>query len=262
VLKTIRSINWRRRLPAALGIAMAAALTAAAADGGTKLVVVVENVFASANEPLAVTVETNSSVISGLDGVSMLGVIPRRIHMHSSPSSCTDLVPWLRREGGVEGGSTRLRVVAQGQSATPVLISNLRVNVLHTGPPVAGTSLYCGTQGVAQIRPIFIDLDAQPPTVRFGSGTHPFGFTVGPGEIETFDIEASTERAYVRWTLTLQLLVGGHREAVQIDDHGRPFETTPAPAAHDAWSWDYSEGWESPSGQTIPAGHPLAPTAP
>jgi hypothetical protein len=136
-----------------------------------------------------------------------------------------------------------------------VLISNLVVRKKRTAPALQGTSVFCGSQGAAEIRPIFVDLDRTPARVRVGSGRRPFGFTLARGETETFDIEAQTTKSYVRWTLELDLIVGGHKQAIQVDDEGRPFETT-ALSRNASWSW-FEDRWNGPSGQVVPAGQPL-----
>jgi hypothetical protein len=262
VLRAIASTRARRLVLWSVGIVVAAALTATATDGATKLVVAVERLFAGADPPVSLTVETNPWLVSGFSDATMIGTVPHGVRVTSSPSGCEDLEPWLRRVGGLDAGSTRLRVVVQGQSSTPVLLSNLRVNVLNASPPPTGTSLYCGPQGIAEISPIFIDLDRRPVSVRSGSGARPFGFTVGQGEIETFDIEASTDRSHVTWTMTLELIVDGHKSEMQIDDHGHPFQTTVAPARRSVWSWDYQGGWSNATGQSIAAGQALPASPP
>lgn len=163
-------------------------------------------------------------------------------------------------------------MVVQGKVPDAVLISAMRVKVLHRGPPLTGIPVACETEGEAHIRAVSIDLDATPPRVTYDAGAKPFAFTIGNGETETFNILASTRCAHYRWTLELDISVSGTKRTIEVRDKSGPFETS-ADSSRGQWLWNYDEhawhiGWDlNPAGRpaglkvpaTVRAGRPLPP---
>jgi hypothetical protein len=201
---------------------------------------------AKAREPVAVVVETNPSAISGLEYAELWAVLPGVARPTGNlGGGCAQFVPWAHSHGGVDAKHTLLRVVLQDLASTPVLISNLRVDKRSVAAPLHGATLFCPqAQGEAQVRAISIDLDKTPASVRYDFGQRVFGFTLGQGQTEVFDLEASTARSLVRWTMTLELVVGGKHVELPISDGGHPFQTTALPPRTPTWSWQGK--WDGP----------------
>jgi hypothetical protein len=239
------------------------ALTAVVSWMATQAVSQLHGNLAS-KQPLALSIETNPSRISGFDDLPILAVIPDGVQTTGSPGQgCEGFRPWVRSHGGVDAGSTKLQLIVQGKVADPVLISAMRVKILERLPRVTGVHVECPPAAEAQIRAVAIDLDAIPPHVTYQSGSdRPFGFTVQEGETETFNMVASARRAHYRWLLELDLVVSGKKRTIQVSDGGRPFETT-STTGRAWWEWNYRDAWSlsTPgrelSTRTVPAGAPL-----
>lgn len=237
-----------RKLLTVPGIIVAAIISTAVGWGGAKGLDVLFEGSAAARGAVAVVVEANPGVVSGLEHDLMFGVLPGRADPAGSAGPrCAGFVPWVRSHGGIDGRRTLVRVIVQGVAPTPVLISGLAVRKQLVGPPLRGTPVFCaGAQGEVQIRTISVDLDTTPATVLYDFGRRTFGFTLGQGQTEVLDIDAATSRSRIRWTMALQLVVAGRREEVPVSDDGRPFETTALSAGAAAWAWE-SPQWLPPT---------------
>jgi hypothetical protein len=217
-------------------------------------------------EPLAVTVKDNPARIGAFLDQSIYGVIPADVRTTGSPGpGCDEFRDWLKLNKGVDGGDTKLQLIVQGKVAKPILISEMRVKVLHKLPPVTGIPVSCPSAAEAKYRPIEIDLDADPPRVKYQFGKKAFGFTVGAGETETFNIVATTTRGHYTWLIELDLVVDGDQRTIEIGSPGAPFETTARQSSGD-WEWDYEGGWSAALDtprpgipEKISAGTPLPP---
>lgn len=230
----------RRWLWALLGLILVATITSIVEFGDGKALHALFDGSAPAQGAVAVVVEANPGVVSGLEHDLMFGVLPRGTRPAGSAGpGCKGFVPWVRSHGGIDGRSTLLRLIVQGVAPTPVLISGLAVRKQLVGPPLHGTPVFCaGTQGEVQIRTISVNLDTTPAKVLYDFGRRTFGFTLGQGQTEVLDIDAATSRSHVRWTMALQLIVAGRHEEVSVSDDGRPFETTALGAGVASWTWE------------------------
>lgn len=198
---------------------------------------------------------------------SIVAVFPRASDITGNPGKgCSTFHPWARQLGAVDVGETRVRVLAQGRRDVPIVISGLRAHIVKRGPPQSGTEVVCPSAATLESRPMAIDLDAPVPVARRAGPSPDFGFTLAKGETEVFDITATTSRSNVTWSITLDLLVDGDPQEVDLLPPDRsPFRTT-ASLDDRAYFWDYESAWGVPGepadGQlppTIPAGAPLPP---
>lgn len=237
-----------RRLLTVPGMIVAAVISTVVAWGVAKGLHVLFEGSAAPRGAVAMVVEANPGVVSGLEHDLMFGVLPERAHPAGSAGpGCSGFVPWVRRHSGIDGRRTLVRVIVQGVAPTPVLISGLAVRKQLVGPPLRGTPVFCaGAQGEVQIRTISVDLDKTPATVLYDFGRRTFGFTLGQGQTEVLDIDAATDRSRIRWTMALQLVVAGRHEEVPVSDDGRPFETTALSAGAATWTWE-SPQWLPPT---------------
>lgn len=145
---------------------------------------------------------------------------------------------WAKQMGGIDATSTVLRLVIRARTPKPVILNSLDVEKVAERPPLDGTLLSYFGQGSGQpVRYFDIDLDRDPAKVEHivkGSDrpTEPFPYRVTDGEVEVFDILASTLKSDIKWRLVLHYTSAGKSGAMIIDDDGRPFETTSGHAAH------------------------------
>ncbi|NLU75660.1 hypothetical protein HCC61_23895 [Streptomyces sp. HNM0575] len=161
------------------------------------------------------------------------------------PTDCDRVIDWARRNKAVDQEVTRVRLVIQGIADKGVLIEGLRAKILNRSPKPtpAGVGLRCGgAQGEATPRQLEINLDAENRSAKYSTNTpgqlKPFGFTLEKGETEVFDLAATT-RGTAEWLIQLDLVVGGKQETVDVQNRGKPFETT---------------AWKSPQIYKLPAG--------
>lgn len=221
-------ISWWRRLLTVPALIATTALTAAVSWLVTESLSSVER-RRDNGTPLAISVESNPGRISAFNDQRNYVVVPSEGAAAMAPSGCADLVDWARLNNGIDGDSTKLQLVVQHRLAVPVLISAMKVKILERLPPVTGTAYECTPAAEAQFRAISVDLDTDPPRVRYDStgGHKPFGFTVSDGEIETFNVIATTEQCYCKWVIELDVVVEGKKQTLQVMDKGRPFQTVP-----------------------------------
>jgi hypothetical protein len=236
--------TWREKLLTAPGIAAAAVFTTAVSWLATQLL---ENLHAriEVRQPLSVTVKDNPARIGAFSDQPMFGVIPADIRTAGSPGpGCAGFRDWLKLNKGVDAGATKLQLIVQGKVAKPILLSEMRVKVLRKLPPVVGIPVSCPPAGEASSRHIEIDLDANPPRVRYQSDQKTFGFTVQAGETETFNIVAKTMRGRYTWVIDLDIVVEGDQHTIEIGGPSGPFETS-ARQSSDNWQWDYEGSWSA-----------------
>jgi hypothetical protein len=149
---------------------------------------------------------------------------------------------WAHGQGGVDALESLVRFVVRGETADPVVLTGLRVEIVERGPPLAGTLLsYFGLGAPAAVRFFEIDLDVEPPRAKFigddEQETTLFPYRVSDSELEIFDVVARSLRSDVSWRLRLDYVAKGEQGTTTIDDDGKPFRTT---ARHDVDFLDFA----------------------
>ncbi|MET4720782.1 pimeloyl-ACP methyl ester carboxylesterase [Bradyrhizobium japonicum] len=193
-------------------------------------------------EPLSITMKDNPARIGAFSDQAIYGVIPADVRTTSSPGpGCVGFHDWLKRNKGVDAGETKLQLIVQGKVAKAILLAEMRVRIIDTLPLVTGIPVVCPPAGGANYRPIEIDLDANPPRVRYEFGKKSFGFTVQAGETEVFNVVAKTTQGHYRWVIELDIVVDGNQRTIEIGNPS-PFETT-ASKSTGHWAWDYKGSW-------------------
>ncbi|GAA3302140.1 hypothetical protein GCM10020295_47100 [Streptomyces cinereospinus] len=212
--------------------------------------------------PLAtISVETNPARVGAFDDTSVHGVLPKGATPTTGPGDgCTGFHDWLLKNGGTDAGESRLQVTVQGNAPRQVQIANLRVVVVSREEPAPHVGVACPSAGSANLRLLTIDLDSPQPRAEYNSKDGaPFGFTVEPGEIETFLISATAKEAVYHWYLELDLISGKEQVHMRVDDDGENFQTAPE-ARTSGWDWDWKSQWvDAESGQKLAVGDPLVP---
>jgi hypothetical protein len=258
-----RGKTWRERLLTVPGIVAGTALTAVVSWFVTQLVGGL-NTRIEAREPLSIVVRDNPATIGGFSDQPIYGVIKADVTTTGSPGpGCTGFRDWLKLNGGVDAGETKLQITVQGRLEKPVLISEMRVKVLSKLPLITGIAVSCLPAAEANYRGIEIDLDNAPPRVKYQLGKKTFGFTVQSSEIETFNVVAKAANGHYVWVIELDVMADGKQRTLEISGPGGSFETT-ARQWTDNWEWDYQGSWSASLDpvrgsrpQNIPVGRPL-----
>lgn len=257
---------WRQKLLTIPMVAISVAFTAAVSWLATQLLLDLRSKI-DAREPLAVSVEDNPIRIGAFSDLPIHGIIPATVRTTGSPGlGCDGFRDWLRRNSGVDAGSTKLQLAVQRKIPKPVLLYGIRVKILDKLPPVTGIPVTCPTAGEVKYRSITIDLDAIPPRVKYKYGKKTFGFTLQNDDTEAFTIVATTSRQHYKWLIELDIVVEGAQRTIEIGtSSGSPFETT-AKQSTESWEWDFQKSWTAPVNAShaglpdrIPAGAPLRP---
>ena len=175
----------------------------------------------------------------------MLPEAPTSLHTRPSPG-CASFRPWALGVGGADANETALDLVVQGNTSAPVYVAGLRARILSAVPPRSGVLAVCPSAGTVTPRKIAISLDGGLAGKYIThAGDEPFGFTVGKGETEVFDIGATTHRSDVRWLLELDLVVAGRQRVITISDNGRPFQTTAVGTRRPTvYTWNLQDAWQ------------------
>jgi hypothetical protein len=193
-------------------------------------------------KPVQVVLVSQPDVIKSLDSIENYEFVVRRpiASVGAPPHGSSELgrYNWGKSMGGIDAGSTVLRLVIRGRSDSPVILDNLEVEVADARPPLRGTLVsYLGQGAGEPVRFFEINLDHQPATVKYlqkGEDTAVFPYRVSKTDVEVFDIYAYTLRHDVRWRLRLDYTSADKQGTMVFDDQGRPFETT-AVAERNAW---------------------------
>ncbi len=124
---------------------------------------------------------------------------------------------WARGIGGVDARTTRFRITVEGRSARPVVLDDVRARVLR---PKAGLQAGCYSGGAqVSVRQLVLDLDRRDGQVIYQAGPEgqprPLLFKLSLGEVEIFQVVASTERCDCDWELELRYTVGGQRRTLK-----------------------------------------------
>jgi hypothetical protein len=249
---------WRRKLLSIPGLIAVTVVTILAGWGATQLTAAVDNKL-SARDPISWTVETNPAHVGAFEDLPIALTLPSQVQPTTGPGvGCRQFYPWARTNGGVDAGTTRLQLALQSQAAGQLLIADARAVVVGNDRLTTGINVECLRAGEADLRTLTIDLDSPNPRARyqFSSGRN-FGFTLNKGEIETFLVTATAEKATYSWFLELTVVANEQASAIRIDDDGKPFRTT-ASTTGTVWTWDFAGSWRSDLG-TVPVGGKLAP---
>lgn len=158
---------------------------------------------------------------------------------------------WVRDLGGAPANSTWVQIDVRGRGERPVLLTDLRVNVLDRQPPLDGTIVDYGDFGdPITERIVEFSLLYDPPRLvdsRDNRWLHGaiseseaepvnFPYQVSSTEVELFYVNVTTypyraelddaEGCYCLWNLEMSYSDGENSGSIIIDDDGEPFRTT------------------------------------
>lgn len=139
---------------------------------------------------------------------------------------------WAYSLGAIDASYTEVQIIIQGRDTSPVILQDLRVNVLERREPMVG-NLVSGIGGDAlDIRFATFNLDSSPPTRTLGSGfiegegDWAFPLRVSGTEAEVLHLFVDTTTCDCSWVAELRYVHDGEQRRLTIDDGGEPFRTT------------------------------------
>jgi hypothetical protein len=158
---------------------------------------------------------------------------------------------WLRRLHAVAATGVFV-VYVEGHAGSSVILDGAQAVVVHRAPPVKGTAFSCGGEGEGvPLRSLKAVVRPGGATVRYAPGADPrrpessrtgprdFRFALRKGDIEAFQVTATSGGCACEWKLRLSYFVDGKRGTYDVTNGGRPFATTGVGRAVSA---DYSGG--------------------
>jgi len=149
----------------------------------------------------------------------------------------------LAKRGGVrlavddtEGSRehSEVRLIVTGAHPTPVLITDMRANIVKREQPIAETMVYGPPQAGGVNIQMGFDLDSLNPIGRsFDKEQNLAGpyfaakhVSVKAGEQIVFQISAYTTKCYCEWEILVDAVVDGKDQTFTVKDGSRPFRTT------------------------------------
>ena len=171
-------------------------------------------------------------------------IVPATRAAGTSPlKGCDTFRPWALSVGGVDAERTVFELVIQGNTDDPVYIAGMQPRLVSWSLATSGIVVQCPLGGSPDRYAIDLNLDSPAPArVTHGGDGAPFGYTVKRGESEVFTVEAHARRAKYDWVLLIDLVVAGRHRSLTIDDHGKPFATSPLPSDR-LYEWTYDGNW-------------------
>jgi hypothetical protein len=228
--------GWKDRLLSVPGFLAAAAATALVTWGVDFLAT---GLSTPQTPPVTVSVQTNDEQLPAFQESPIAAVIPAAGSRGPiSPASCQTFYQQIR-SGDAVPSPLLLQLVVQSDTPKAVLIEDMTIHIVSRRKPVAGVPVECAPQGLANFRSIDVDLDANPPLVRYAVGRKyaPFGFTLSQGQTEIFDLTVTSKHASYTFDIDLAVIVGGQTGTMIVTDDGRPFQVSAATSS--AWGWNY-----------------------
>jgi hypothetical protein len=173
----------------------------------------------------------------------------------------------LRAEGAADPRYMYLGTTLEGRTRQTIHIDEIKpVNVKRT-KPLDGTFIFIPSQGGGPISKMAFDFDDTIPRARDAvpdGNYHKAGglyfanhsLTIAPGEEVDFLLTSMTTRTAVSFDIAIDYRLNGRAGHLLIDDHGHPFNLTPAnctrhslstpdglvsdgqAAYHSVWEWD------------------------
>jgi hypothetical protein len=218
------------------GAKVAAGVTAgflAAVGGyiGNRLLSVAERPFADA--PLTVRVLPEGTFESGHVWAPYY-VVPNDVMRGPSALSTSqrEAAANGRRPSAdaIAGSDQVVRLEIRGATDTPVLIHEIRANVVRRSPPVRGWFVASPGCGAAPVRIAAIDLDRGPSRAVYydeeGRESKDLVLRVDKSDVEVVEIHASTSKSSVEWTIEVFYSTDEGTGSLSVTDGDRSFRVT------------------------------------
>ncbi|MGC4939216.1 helix-turn-helix domain-containing protein [Kribbella sp. DT2] len=176
--------------------------------------------------PLALAVNTHAWD-DPCDGLYLLDRPPGEV---PPPPVEQDARGWVEALGGVAAGHQRIELTVQGAGKDTVVLQSLNIRVVQAGKPRPGAVFRMGDGcgGGVETKTFDIDLDAGQAQAKPLAGQRGFPLKVSESDPEVLYLTSRTTKREVAWYLEMQWSSGGRNGVLRIDDHGKPFTTTPS----------------------------------
>jgi len=207
------------------------AATAVASAAAVALFGLLAGFFDNSDEPAQdasaapFTVSTSLDVIDFFDAWLDGPMPPSR----SWPGPYLDQWRTFMADAGAAFTPTRMRLVLDGTGQRTATITQATAVKDDCSEPSPGAHFSIIPEGEAAPVGWSFDLGESAPVALNEDGRPYFeGKTISlaPGEVITIDVTTHPGPLDCRWTLLLDVTVGGERQTVTIDDDGQPFRTT------------------------------------
>ncbi|RDD84854.1 helix-turn-helix transcriptional regulator [Streptomyces parvulus] len=162
------------------------------------------------------------------------------------PPPQQDAVGWATPLNAVSANRQMTVLTVQGTGPETVVLEDLHVRVVDTGPALDWNQYVMGNGcgGQVDVKAFDVSLDLGTPLATPIGGQRDFPYSVSESDPEVFHVNAHTSGQDVRWYLELEWSSGGRHGTLRVDDHGRPFRTS---ASKDTSYYAYplgSDAWE------------------
>lgn len=162
------------------------------------------------------------------------------------PPPQQDAVGWATPLNAVSANRQTTVLTVQGTGPETVVLEDLHVRVVDTGPALDWNQYVMGNGcgGQVDVKAFDVSLDLGTPLATPIGGQRDFPYSVSESDPEVFHVNAHTSGQDVRWYLELEWSSGGRHGTLRVDDHGRPFRTS---ASKDTSYYAYplgSDAWE------------------
>jgi len=183
------------------------------------------------------------------EGFIVVG-IPRHAAEHLvDVQGCADLEETAREAGGADPQRTMLAVDVHGRLADTSAIIGMRAVVLSRTEPVEGAEAFC--EGGSEVSPLRLtfDLESRNPVAQRTTGSEDRPRLAGPLFVHNRQIQAAEHEDVplllagvvtshvVTWRIEVTAMVGMNERTFTIDDHGRPFRTSPQKGGVPVYRW-------------------------
>ncbi|MFD5806577.1 helix-turn-helix domain-containing protein [Streptomyces sp. NPDC127020] len=167
------------------------------------------------------------------------------------PPPQQDAVGWAAPLNAVSANRQMTVLTVQGTGPETVVLEDLHVRVVDTGPALDWNQYVMGNGcgGQVDVTAFDVSLDLGTPLATPIGGQRDFPYSVSESDPEVFHVNAHTSGQNVSWYLELEWSSGGRHGTTRVDDHGKPFRTS---ASRDSSYYAYplgSDAWEFVEGE-------------
>ncbi|WP_253915293.1 hypothetical protein [Streptomyces mayonensis] len=162
------------------------------------------------------------------------------------PPTLQGAVGWAVPLKAVSANRQVVRLTVQGTGARTVVLNDLHVRVVSSGPPLDWNQYVMGNGcgGQVDTKAFDVSLDLGTPLATPIGGQRDFPYSVTESDPEVFYVNAHTSGHDVSWYLELEWSSGDRHGTMRVDDHGKPFRTS-ASRDDSSYAWPLGgDGWE------------------
>jgi hypothetical protein len=150
----------------------------------------------------------------------------------SPPETCGDKAgfQWMHNHGGIQRSSNVVDVAMVSNVEATVVVKAFRLTYLKRDAPVRGTEVrLCEGAGPLGEELFRLSLDGKSPLISHEAARIPEElsyFELAAHRAKIFRIYAFTSKYFCRWSAEMEILQGGTKRTVEINNQGKPFEVT------------------------------------